>query len=64
MHKYKVTFEVCYDPVRREDIDIVVEAGNRKLAIIRAIQKLGEENPQVINLYKKVKTVDFYRKEV
>lgn len=64
MHKYKVTFEVCYDEKRREDVDIVVEAGNRKLAIIRAIQKLGEEHPQAINLYKKVKTVDFYHKEV
>lgn len=43
MKKFKVTVKVFKDNAKSEEKAIIVEAGNRKLAHIRAMQKLSQD---------------------
>lgn len=43
MKKFKVTVKVFKDNGGSEEKAVVVEAGNRKLAHLRAMQKLSQE---------------------
>ena len=52
MKKYKVTFEI-YRADRREIKSVEVEAGNKKLAVTRAMAELSKQDGYS-NLYKKV----------
>lgn len=58
MNNYKVTFEIFRDNNRKEIVYVNVEAGNKKLASLRAMKKLGEDKPEYANLFKSVKAVE------
>ena len=42
MNKYKVTFEIHVDRNRKEYRDIIVEAGNKKFAMTRALSEMSK----------------------
>lgn len=42
MNKYRVTFEVFANSGRKERVPMEVEAGTKKLAVLRAMQKIGQ----------------------
>lgn len=42
MNKYKVTFEIHVDRSHKEYKDIVVEAGNKKFAMTRALSEISK----------------------
>ena len=42
MSKYKITFEVYMDDKKKEWVPVEIEAGNKKLAVLRAMQELGK----------------------
>ena len=59
MSNYEVTFEVFTDNSTkpREELKIKVEAGNKKLAVLRAMQAINKMEGYS-NLYKNVKSVE------
>ena len=59
MSNYEVTFEVFTDNSAkpREEFKIKAEAGNKKLAVLRAMQAINKME-EYSNLYKNVKKVE------
>lgn len=59
MSNYEVTFEVFTDNSTkpREELKIKAEAGNKKLAVLRAMQTINKMEGYS-NLYKNVKKVE------
>lgn len=58
MNQYKVIFEVFHESKKKELVSMTVEAGNKKLASLRAIKKLSDEKPEFGNLFKTIKAVE------
>ena len=59
MSNYEVTFEVFTDNSTkpREELKIKAEAGNKKLAVLRAMQTINKMEGYS-NLYKNIKKVE------
>lgn len=57
MKKYKVVVEVYLDRNRVERKEVIVEAGNKKMASLRALGQISKEKGYV-SLYKSVKSVE------
>ena len=58
MNQYKVTFEIFHGNKRKELKSVIVEAGNKRLASLRAMKKLNEDNPSFVDLFKNIKAVE------
>lgn len=56
MYKYEVNIKVYMEKNRSEEVIITVEAGNKKLAAIRALLEINK-NPKYKDLYKNVEEV-------
>lgn len=57
MNKYKVTFEIHIDRNRKTYKEIIVEAGNKKFAMSRALSEISKV-PEFEGLFKNVKSVE------
>lgn len=57
MKKFKVVIEIHIDRDRKEHKQIVVEAGNKKLASIRALSEIGKDKKYTDN-FKNVLSVE------
>lgn len=58
MNQYKVTFEVFRENRQKELATVIVEAGNKKMASLRAMMKLKEDKPEYSDLFKSIKSVE------
>ena len=58
MKNYKVTFIVFHEDNKKEYRTIIVEAGTKKMATLRAMKKINDDYPEIANLYKSVKSVE------
>ena len=56
MAKYKVMFEVFVEDRKKELVPVEIEAGNKKLAVLRAMQELGKDEKYKMT-YKNVVSV-------
>ena len=57
MHKYQVSIEIFLDKGNKVVRDVVVEAGTKKLATIRALLDISKES-DFKDLYKKIKSCE------
>lgn len=56
MKKYRVMFEIYNEDGSKQYMDIFVEAGNRKMATLRAMGEISK-NEKYRNLFKNVKEI-------
>lgn len=56
MKKYRVMFEIHNEDGSKQYMDIFVEAGNRKMATLRAMSEISK-NEKYKNLFKNVKEI-------
>lgn len=57
MKKYSVAIEVYRKDRKAETVFVEVEAGSKKLAVIRALNSIGKEPDMRSDVYKSVKGV-------
>lgn len=57
MKKYSVTVEIFHENGTRDIKTVVVEAGNKRLASVRALREISK-NEKYANLFKGIKSVE------
>ncbi len=57
MNKYKVIFEIHVDRNRKEFKEIIVEAGTKKLAMVRALSEINKIK-EYEGIFKNIKEIE------